>query len=250
MLFVSSAGKKTPQQLGICYYDNILVSLRMDTSSEKLEEESKPQINKGNESKNRRNKSKRSNRGGHSQPVHVEDEEDGLREQHSKAISRVFEEAEDKFRKIRQKINALSLKRTMPKKRGNKPEKCGSATLAPRSNSSLQGLSGKAGKSQFVVHVGEVANLYKTTKPAAFQSSSLTRRDIMIDLHGLTREEALSTLNESLLGWIDIAMKGGYPWVVPVTIVCGGGNQMLAETVKNWIKQNNKVANVPKSLYC
>ena len=90
--------------------------------------------------------------------------------------------------------------------------------------------------------MGEVPNLYKTTKPAAMRrrSSNQTRCDdnIMIDLHGLTKEDVLN-----------IAMKGSYPWVIPVKIVRGGGSQMLVKTVENWIKQNENVLNAPKNLY-
>ena len=111
------------------------------------------------------------------------------------------------------------------------------------------GIGGKAGKTQFVIQVGEVANLYKTTKPSARSSSSKTRRDdIMIDLHGL-KEEALQKLNESLPGWVDTAMKGEHPWVIPVKIVVGGGNQILADAVEDWIRTKDSVSNAPKNLY-
>jgi len=109
-------------------------------------------------------------------------------------------------------------------------------------------LGGKAGKTQFIIQVGEVSNLYKTTKPS---SAGRGRRqdDIMIDLHGLTAEEAVHRLDNSLPSWIETAMKGTYPFVIPVKIVCGGGSQILAEVVENWIKQNDHVANAPKNMY-
>jgi len=93
-----------------------------------------------------------------------------------------------------------------------------------------------------------VSNLYKTTKPS---SASRGRRqdDVMIDLHGLTAEEAVYRLDKSLPDWIETAMKGTYPFVIPVKIVCGGGSQILAEVVENWIKQNDNVANAPKNMY-
>jgi hypothetical protein len=45
---------------------------------------------------------------------------------------------------------------------------------------------------------------------------------------------------------MDAAMKGEYPWVIPAVIVCGGGNQILSETVEAWIREKKNVANAPK----
>ena len=42
-------------------------------------------------------------------------------------------------------------------------------------------------------------------------------------------------------------MKGAYPWVIPVDIVCGGDVQVLSEAVKGWIQSNRQVANRPKN---
>ena len=72
-------------------------------------------------------------------------------------------------------------------------------------------------------------------------------KKVTIDLHGLTKDEALSKLDECLPKWVDIAMKGEHLWVIPVNIVCGGGNQILSEAVEAWIRQNTKVSNAPKS---
>ena len=86
------------------------------------------------------------------------------------------------------------------------------------------------------------------TKPSS-AGSGRRQDDIMIDLHGLTAEEAVYRLDKHLPSWIEIAMKGTYPFVIPVKIVCGGGSQILAEVVENWIKQNDNVANAPKNMY-
>lgn len=43
-------------------------------------------------------------------------------------------------------------------------------------------------------------------------------------------------------------MKGEYPWVITVDIICGGGNQILSETVETWIKSKTNVANAPKCI--
>ena len=52
----------------------------------------------------------------------------------------------------------------------------------------------------------------------------------------------------ALVDWVDTAMKGGHPLVIPVDIICGGGSQILAVTVEKCIKENKSVANAPKSM--
>ena len=60
------------------------------------------------------------------------------------------------------------------------------------------------------------------------------------------KDEALEKINTSLSEWIDVAMTGEAPWVIHVDIICGGGNQVLSETVAQWINGNPKVPNRPK----
>ncbi|KAL7523690.1 hypothetical protein ACHAXR_000289 [Thalassiosira sp. AJA248-18] len=107
---------------------------------------------------------------------------------------------------------------------------------------------GKAGKSHYTIHVGEVENLYKTTKPNAMLVShpSASAPLETLDLHGCTREEALTKLDESLKVWVDAAMQGSYPFVQSAMIVCGCGNQILSEVTSNWIGSNHNVSNAPK----
>ena len=69
-----------------------------------------------------------------------------------------------------------------------------------------------------------------------------TARSI-IDLHGCNRVEAIARLDNILIEWIDVAMKGEYPWVIPATVICGGGSQILSEVVETWIKEKKNVAN-------
>jgi len=106
-------------------------------------------------------------------------------------------------------------------------------------------------KSRFVINVGEVQNLYKSTKPSSNRrkASQTARENITVDLHGLSKADALETLDNLLPEWVEIAMRGEYPWVIPVTIVCGKGGQSLSEVVEDWIKRNEKVANAPQSMY-
>jgi DNA-nicking Smr family endonuclease len=112
-----------------------------------------------------------------------------------------------------------------------------------------EGVGGKAGKSFFVVQVGEVQNLYKTMKPSSSLASSSQQGQSsvpMLDLHGCTREEAIVRLNESLKEWVDTAMRGYDPFVITAVIVCGCGSQVLMEAVQEWIKSTSQVRNAPK----
>lgn len=84
-------------------------------------------------------------------------------------------------------------------------------------------------------------NLYKTSK--ALARATVTA----IDLHGHTKEEALEKLDESLPTWINTAMRED-PFIVPVDIICGGGNQILSEVVQTWIRSKRQVANRPKGI--
>jgi len=181
-------------------------------------------------------------------------EEEKYRQLHSKALSKVFEEAESTFRLVRQRLNAMNLECMKPKakKAGTKP-----VPPIPQSidNPPTSEEGGKAGRSHVFVQVGEESNLYKTSKPLSNRSnqrnssrSSATNKAIVIDLHGLTKTEALAKLDKALPVWIDMAMRSNYPFLVLVKIVHGGGNQVLEETVGSWIRQNRQVANVPKSM--
>ena len=69
---------------------------------------------------------------------------------------------------------------------------------------------------------------------------------MVMDLHGLSQEEALKLLNESLPKWFDTAMKGDYTFVISVDIICGGGNQILPEIVGEWINANRKLLTDPR----
>ena len=68
----------------------------------------------------------------------------------------------------------------------------------------------------------------------------------MLDLHGFTQVEALQKLDESLIPWVDAAMRGSYQFVIPAKIVCGCGNQVLSEVAEKWIHEHNQVRNSPK----
>jgi DNA-nicking Smr family endonuclease len=73
-----------------------------------------------------------------------------------------------------------------------------------------------------------------------------TQYSSTLNLHGCTKDEATTTPETALVDLMDLAMKGEYPWVIPAVIVCGGGNQILSETVEAWIKDKKNVAIAPK----
>jgi DNA-nicking Smr family endonuclease len=167
---------------------------------------------------------------------------------HSMILTKLHEEAQPRLKDIRTRLNALDLERQPPKlkSKGNKK-----STREEPIDHALpgEGVGGKAGKSFFVVQVGEVQNLYKTMKPSSSLASSSQQGQSsvpMLDLHGCTREEAIVRLNESLKEWVDTAMRGYDPFVITAVIVCGCGSQVLMEAVQEWIKSTSQVRNAPK----
>lgn len=161
-------------------------------------------------------------------------------------LTKIHEEAQPQFKQTRQRLNNLLIERSRPKNKSRRPKFVPSLPQTVMNmNPPTTGLGGKAGKPQYFVQVGEVQNLYKTSKPRCGSPA----RAMTIDLHGITKTEAIDLLNESLPHWIDIAMSGLYPFVMPVNIICGCGNQILSEAVEKWIKRNDAVSNAPKNLW-
>ena len=218
----------------------IIQSTQSDTATnEQSKQQSSP---KGKNSKKKKHKKSKKKR-----PVQIAPPED-LKGEHSKLLGKIHEEAESQFKEIRQRLNVMNLERTKPKQRTS-PSKAKPVEVVDNPLGDDGQLGGKAGKTQFIIQVGEVSTLYKTTKASSAGRGSRRQDDIMMDLHGLTAEEAVCRLDKYLPGWIETAMKGIYPFVIPVKIVCGGGSQVLAEVVENWIKQNDNVANAPRNMY-
>ena len=245
MLFISSIGKKTLTDLGIKDDDTLEITIVQSTPTSTAATE--PKQSPSPTSKKKKNKKHKKSKKKRPQPLVIQKTVAELKVEHSKLLGKVYEEAEPTFKEIRQRLNALNLERTKPKQKRIQSKTTDAVEVVDNPLGDDQ-LGGKAGKTQFIIQVGEVSNLYKTTKPS---SADRSRRqdDVMIDLHGLTAEEAVYRLDKSLPSWIETAMKGTYPFVIPVKIVCGGGSQILAEVVENWIKQNDHVANAPKNMY-
>mmetsp|Transcript_8533 Transcript_8533/g.17660 ORF Transcript_8533/g.17660 Transcript_8533/m.17660 type:complete len:567 (-) Transcript_8533:61-1761(-) len=180
------------------------------------------------------------------------DDSDKFKISHSRTLTRLFEEAEPKFKELRQKLNTLNLQNTQPKQKTYGRRHSVASVRPVINNPPTEGVGGKAGKVCHFIQVGAVENLYKTTKPLVYaqrrNSNPCAPDPIQIDLHGLTREQALEELDANLPLWVDAAMRGAYPWVLPVTVVCGGGSQILSEAVEKWVKSNGNVSNAPKMI--
>ena len=168
---------------------------------------------------------------------------DPHRVNHSKKMNLVLKEIQPQLEKIRRHLNDLSLKRTQPK------DKTTTSKQAPANIEQVEfrpdsvGIGSKAGIGSFVINVGEANNLYKTSKHHKLISSNPS---IYLDLHKLTKEQALSALNESLPTWVEKANNGEYPFVIQVKIICGKGSQTLSDVVMQWVYSQQQVAHAPR----
>jgi len=236
-LFLSTVGKKLITQLGMVNCDVILVSYEASFDEDDVVKKITPRNFSRKAKKNRRKGGKK--RSGARPVVGVNKLSD--KEEHSKAFSQVLKELEPVLKPIRQKLIALTLERTPPKKKSVHRQPQDKPIINPESN----GIK-PVGKTYFVVLVGEVMNLYKSDKKGG--SSVKKQRTRSLHLHGHSSKEVVSTLDEHLIKWIDTAMKGDYPFVIPVAIVCGGNNQIY-DIVEKWISSNKSVANAPKNFF-
>lgn len=243
ILFLSTAGKKSPEELGMLDNDAIEVHSTQEAPNNddmpSAQNCKKSTIKKQKKQpKKTKIKPQKSN-----SEIEVFKSDDKHKEIHSKILSKLFEEADPKFRQIRQQLNALNISKQQPKAKiptKKLRQQCNFSSSLPNS----EDLGGKAGKTHFVVNVGEVSNLYKSSKSLDRSASSTVS---IIDLHGCTQEEALSMLNSRLKEWSEKAMVGTYPFIHSVSIVCGAGGQVLSETVEKWIRRQPNVSNAPKS---
>jgi DNA-nicking Smr family endonuclease len=150
---------------------------------------------------------------------------------------------------IRRNLDSLTLERTRPKAKERRGLKVASNDKENISNFSFTNeVSAKAGKAVFPIVVGQETNLYKSLKPS-HRRNSQPLETISLDLHGKSKDEAQQALDKSLPKWIKLAMEGGDPWVIPVDIICGGGNQILREVVAAWVKRENQVGNRPRNYH-
>lgn len=261
-LFISSAGNKTFKELdiqdgGMIEIHDMNKSVLMQKpddgdSSNGQAGSTTSKKNKSKKHKKAKDKNKKKKQQQHPQPQ-WKDPVKTLEEykvDHSKILTKIHEEARPKFKVIRQRLNNMLLARSKPKTKSTKKKM--SSPLDPvlqMSNPTLEeGLGGKAGKTHYTIQVGEVANLYKTSKRHHRLVNQTQQKILKLDLHGLTKDDAMKLLDESLPTWHNAALAGSYPFVVPVEIICGGGSQILSEVVEDWIKCNECVCNMPKGM--
>ena len=161
-IFLSSIGRKTSREVGINDNDTIEVTI-LQTTNETTSNEQPKQSPSPKGKKNKRNKKHKKSKKKRAQPLVIEKTEAELKVEHSKLLGKVYEEAESQFKEIRQRLNALNLERTKPKQRTS-PSKAKPVVKVVDNPLGDCREGGKAGKTQFIIQVGEVSNLYKTTK--------------------------------------------------------------------------------------
>ena len=161
-LFLSAVGKKSPDELGMTDNDSIDVNptelAAPSNDTQKYQEVTKSVTKK---KKKARDKSKKCKKGTYRLRVVKSDEE--YKEDHSLMLTKVHEEAAPKFKEIRQQLNALILFKQQPKTKVQ-TKRLDQACSYAKFNPTSEGLNGKAGKTHFVVNVGEANNLYKSSK--------------------------------------------------------------------------------------
>jgi DNA-nicking Smr family endonuclease len=247
-LFLSTLGQKSCQDLGISHLDSIFVHNKDATTDDEATSSSSDESHKENNptpavvSPCLKKFKPFSRKNSHTPCAYVPQAEQDRRN-HSRKLSAIFEEAEPKFKEIRQKLNDLTIE--CQSKAKSRPQRVAPALVKPIDNPCTIGQAGKAGVPFYVVHVGETDNLYKTRHTPFGRQ----HRNHSIDLHGYTKEEAVKELDSKLPEWVSTAQRGQYPFVIPVTIICGCGNQIISEVVEEWVKSNDQVANAPKKKF-
>lgn len=247
---LATSGKKTLLQLGIKDGDFCVACMHSPPHCGPTYLESPPKIdNEASKKAKRSKKTKKEKKHPTVRPsvnVFQDPTEAELKQAHSKTMTTVFEEMRPILFEIRQRIISLLLHRTPPKKKKFHNKALLEKENMPNTMSFVEHSPAKAGKTAYPVLVsGEVSNLFKTSKKPLRKLSPRSDK-ITLDLHGMHKLQALGLLDESLPTWIDQAMKGDHPFVLPVDIICGGGSQLLSEAVANWIRVKPQVANRPK----
>jgi hypothetical protein len=253
--YLFTSGDKTLDELGIkdgdafrfCFTyhnsDDVCISGKLFVPNN-IDEDRQPTKKSKRKANSRRKKSTRSNQ---SYIPHHKTSVDILREAHSKAMEPVLCELRPQLKVIREQLAALSLQKSLPRmgRKIENIEKENSSIESTESVSKEDSYCGKAGKSVYPVLVGEVTHLYKTSK-LSLRKSKPFQRITTLDLHGCSMDKALEMLHKGLHEWVEEAMKGEHPFVIPVNIICGGGNQILSEVVAQFIRDNPQVANRPR----
>jgi len=258
--FISIYANKTLRQLGINEGDRfkcqLMPTVKMDEEDgEAVQQETKKSASRNaKKQQSGRGKMKRKTNTPSNPPPSNQEQEptrhkQQLKEAHSKLMEPVLNEMRPQLQPIRRKLDSLTLQRRLPKqKKGPKVISNDDKENVCNFTNILATSGGKAGKIAFPIVVGQVTNLFNSSKPSRSRNSR-RYKIISLDLHGLSKKQALEKLNENLPRWVDTAMKGENPWVIPIDIICGGGNQVLSEVVTAWIRSEHQVANRPKSYF-
>jgi hypothetical protein len=255
VLYLTTSGKKTLKQLGInegdtCSYHFIAKESNSgdkSTAADNTLSNDKKKSSRRTKTSRRKPKGKDKGTSAATSAANQEPTTQELKEAHSRTFEPVINQLRPRLQPIRRNLDSLTLERTRPKER--RVLKVVSGDKENVSNFSCTSESAaKASKSVFPIVVGQETNLYKSFKPSHGRNSQ-PPKTISLDLHGMSKDEAQQALDKSLHRWINLAMKGGDPWVIPVDIICGGGNQILREVVGDWIKRENQVGNRPKNYH-
>ncbi len=230
-LYLMTSGKKSLKQLGINEGDTCVCRyIKKESISGESESAAAADNTLSNNKKksSRRTKTSRRKFKGSSAATSAANQEpttQQLKEAHSRSFEPVINQLRPRLQPIRRNLDSLTLERTRPKER--RGLKVASNDKENVSNFSCTSESAaKAGKTVFPIVVGQETNLYKSLK-SSHRRNSQPLKTISLDLHGMSKDEALQTLHKNLPRWINLAMKGGDPWVIPVDIISGGGNQIF-----------------------
>ena len=258
-LFLSACANRKIDELGVKDADDMtyLNAQSLRISSQDVKQDSSPNSTTRKKSKAKKvggrgggggaNNTKKK-RNSNDQPSYNSSTREMCKERHSNLLTKIFEEAEPVFREIRKTLNDLAIK----KSNNSKDKRATSKAQVKTNNPSDVGKGSAPGKIMFPIVVGNVNDLYKSSKHHSaggrkHSSNKNGTRRLSIDLHGCTTDEALKSLDKSLPQWIDSAMRGTHPFVKAVDIITGSGKQILSEAVELWIKSNTQVARRPKS---
>ena len=175
------------------------------------------------------------------------------------------------YKNTRQKLNDMSLQKSGPKKRSSKTTAEGKENATNAVFVLEDFLGGKAGRTSYPILIsGGKEYLYKSSKPRHHRNGQHLGKTpssvrMTVDLHGHSKDEAIEKLNKSLTKWVVKAMKGADPWVIPVDIICRGGNQnvfvyvargddnlihSIAASVWGWIVESTMQSGTKISLLC
>mmetsp|Transcript_20859 Transcript_20859/g.35845 ORF Transcript_20859/g.35845 Transcript_20859/m.35845 type:complete len:475 (-) Transcript_20859:363-1787(-) len=172
-LFLSSAGRKIPDELGLQDQDVIMVhDTRKDHEATENDSSSQNPMasKKAKKSKKRSKKKAQCKRNKLQERKQTIKTIDDYKLEHSNKLTKLHEEAEiAHFKQSRQRLNNLAIERSRPKMKSKQSRMPKKSNCLPTMASNLfrEDLGGKAGKPKYAIQVGEVQNLYKTTKPSA-----------------------------------------------------------------------------------